>query len=365
MCINNMRLNKVTIKNEYPILMIDHLFDLLQGASHFSNIDLRSHYHQFRVRDSDISKIAIRTRNEEEHAYILRVVLQTLTDRQLFTKFSKSHVLSLPEGSDDYVIYCDEPRVGLGCVLMLQDLFTDHKSLQYVFTQKELNLCHRRWLVFLEYYDMSVHYHPVKVKEKQDSDLTFLQLKGAVHQHRVKVFSQLGNGVLFYQVGLCVPKVGELRQKILAEAHNSRYYILPGDTKMYCDLREVFWWNGSHRARYHDRSHELWSLGQRLGQCVLSFLILRHLHEPSHKLWSRLLVVEWLMKVCHFEAALTELLPSLRKPHHEPWTTPLAVVVVMYLRQYAPSLGQPWTLAWALPLFLGTCLLASTLVALN
>ena len=42
------------------------------------------------------------------------------------------------------------------------DVFTDHKSLQYVFTQKELNLCQRRWLEFLKDYDMSVHYHPCK-----------------------------------------------------------------------------------------------------------------------------------------------------------------------------------------------------------
>ncbi|WMV29233.1 hypothetical protein MTR67_022618 [Solanum verrucosum] len=59
----------------------------------------------------------------------------------------------------------------------------------------------------------------VEVKEKQDSDLILLQLKGVVHQHRVEVFSQGGNGVLCYQ----------------------------GATKMYLDLRDVFWWNGMKR----------------------------------------------------------------------------------------------------------------------
>ena len=112
-----------------------------------------------------------------------------------------SHVLTLPKGSYSYVIYCDTTRVGLGCVLIQRgkviayasrqlkaheknyqthdlelaavvfalkiwrhylysvhvDVFTDHKSLQYVFTQKELNLPQRRWLEFLNDYYMSVH----------------------------------------------------------------------------------------------------------------------------------------------------------------------------------------------------------------
>ncbi|GKB26196.1 putative reverse transcriptase domain-containing protein [Tanacetum coccineum] len=62
MCINYQELNKLTVKNRYPLLRIDNLFDQLQGSSVYSKIDLRSGYHQLRVREEDISKTAFRTR---------------------------------------------------------------------------------------------------------------------------------------------------------------------------------------------------------------------------------------------------------------------------------------------------------------
>ena len=62
MCIDYRQLNKLTIKNNYPISRIDDLFDQFQGASHFSKIDLRLGYHHLRVRDSDIFKTTFRTR---------------------------------------------------------------------------------------------------------------------------------------------------------------------------------------------------------------------------------------------------------------------------------------------------------------
>ena len=87
----------------------------------------------------------------------------------------------------------------------------------------------------------------VEVKKKQDSDPILLELKGAVHNQRVEVFSQGGDGVLLYQGRLCVPDVGELRKHILAEPHNSRYSIHPGSTKMYYDPWEIYWWNRMNR----------------------------------------------------------------------------------------------------------------------
>ena len=62
MCINYKLLNSITVKNKYPLPRIDDLFDQLRGASVFSKIDLRSGYHQLRIREQDVVKTAFRSK---------------------------------------------------------------------------------------------------------------------------------------------------------------------------------------------------------------------------------------------------------------------------------------------------------------
>ncbi|GKA74974.1 putative reverse transcriptase domain-containing protein [Tanacetum coccineum] len=110
MCIDYRELNKLTVKNRYPLLRIDDLFDQLQGSRVYSKIDLRSGYHQLRVQAGDIPKTAFRTRyghyefqvmpfgltnaptSEEEHAEHLKLILELLKKEELFAKFSKCEV---------------------------------------------------------------------------------------------------------------------------------------------------------------------------------------------------------------------------------------------------------------------------------
>ncbi|XP_071727227.1 uncharacterized protein [Rutidosis leptorrhynchoides] len=388
MCIDYRELNKLTIKNRYPLPRIDDLFDQLQGSCVYSKIDLRSGYHQLRVKEEDIPKTAFRTRyghyeflvmpfgltnapavfmdlmNRVCSPYLDKFVIVFIDDiliyskKQLYAKFSKcafwlkevqflghvvsskgiqvdpakieaikkwetpktpmqirqflglagyyrrfiqdfsriakpltaltqkgrkyewtseqesafqllkkklttAPILSLPEGNDDFEIYCDASRQGFGCVLMQRKkviayasrqlkihernytthdlelgavvfalkiwrhylygvkctVFTDHKSLQHIFDQKQLNMRQRRWVELINDYDCEIRYHPGKANVVADA-----------------------LSIRYFANRIWVPKLGGLRKLILNEAHKTRYSIHPGVGKMYQDLKTHYWW---------------------------------------------------------------------------------------------------------------------------
>nr|GFA86570.1 hypothetical protein [Tanacetum cinerariifolium] len=142
MCIDYHELNKLTVKNRYPLLRIDDLFDQLQGSKVYSKIDLRSSYHQLRVRKEDIPKTAFRTRYG--HCFLKNAKPMTkLTQKNvkydwsekakasfqlLKQKLCSAPILALPEGSENFVVYCDASHKGFGAVLTILSLGFDDWS---------------------------------------------------------------------------------------------------------------------------------------------------------------------------------------------------------------------------------------------
>ncbi|XP_070054977.1 uncharacterized protein [Nicotiana tomentosiformis] len=86
-----------------------------------------------------------------------------------------------------------------------------------------------------------------RVKAKLFDDPSLLKLKGGVLSGKIKNFALDEHGVIRFDGCLCVPNVEDLRRAIMVEAHSSSYSIYPSFTKMYPDLRDIYWWNNMKR----------------------------------------------------------------------------------------------------------------------
>ncbi|GJU02125.1 putative reverse transcriptase domain-containing protein [Tanacetum coccineum] len=252
-------------------------------------------------------------------------------------------ILSLPDGIKDFVVYCDASNQGLGCVLMQRVkviayasrqlkiheknytthnlelgavmfvlktwrhylyrtksvIYTDHKSLQHIFDQNELNMRQRRWIELFSDYECEIRYHPGKANVVADA----LSRKERVKPRRVRAMAmtiQSGvksmvlaaqseafkeenapaerlhgldqqmekkrDGGLYFMDRIWVPLVGGVRTIIIDKAHKTRYYVHPGADKMYYDLRDMYWW----RATREDYSME------KLARLYIDEIVARH-----------------------------------------------------------------------------------------
>ncbi|KAK5773358.1 hypothetical protein PVK06_049664 [Gossypium arboreum] len=254
---------------------------------------------------------------------------------QLKTYLTKTPVLVQPESGKEFVVYSDASLNDLGCVLMQEGkvvayasrqlkpheknypthdielaaivfalkiwrhyifgekchVYTDHKSLKYLMTQRDLNLRQRRWLELLKDYELVIDYHSGKANVVADAlsrkslfTLRTMNVHLSVSSDNVLVAEVKAKPLLIHQIlesqkvddelvakraecvsnvesefqidendcfmfksRLCVPRNSELISMILSEAHSSRMSVHPGSTKMYNDLKRQFWWPGMKR----------------------------------------------------------------------------------------------------------------------
>ncbi|GJR74249.1 putative reverse transcriptase domain-containing protein [Tanacetum coccineum] len=202
-------------------------------------------------------------------------------------KLCAAPILALPEGSDDFMVYYDASIKGLGAVLMQRmkviayasrqlkiheknyttyDLelgevvfalkiwrhylygtkcvvFTDHKSLQRILDQKDLNMRQRRWIELLSDYDCEIRYHPGKANVVADA----LSRKERIEPFRrywwhAKEVRSPFDGTLCLDNRSWLPCYGDTRSLIMHDSHKSKYSIQPRFDKMYHDMKMLYWW---------------------------------------------------------------------------------------------------------------------------
>nr|GEV87932.1 putative reverse transcriptase domain-containing protein [Tanacetum cinerariifolium] len=200
-----------------------------------------------------IDDILIYSKNKEEHEEYLRIILELLQKEKLYAKFSKfkfwlDSVKFLVHMINSQGVHVDPAK---------RMVFTDHKSLQYILDQKELNMRQRRWIELLSDYDYEIRYHPGKANVVADAlsrkerekplrvrslvlmdhkDLMQQILKAQVEslkegnvqkenlgRMQKQIFEIRSNGIRYHDKRIWLPLHGGLRDLIMHESHKSKY----------------------------------------------------------------------------------------------------------------------------------------------
>ncbi|GKE44467.1 putative reverse transcriptase domain-containing protein [Tanacetum coccineum] len=210
-------------------------------------------------------------------------------------KLCSAPILALPEGSEDFIVYCEASIKGLGDVLMQTEkviidasrqlkiheknytthdlelgavvfalkiwrhylygttctVFTDHQSLQHILYQKELNTRQRCWLEFLSDYDCEIRYHPgkanteaIKPEKIKSEDVGGMLIENSkdLEKSRKEKLEPHTDGTLCFNNRSWLPCYGDLSTLIMHESHKSKYSVYPGSNKMYQDMKQLYWW---------------------------------------------------------------------------------------------------------------------------
>ncbi|XP_070014694.1 uncharacterized protein [Nicotiana sylvestris] len=227
MCIDYRQLNKVTIKNKYHLPRIDDLFDQLQGAIYFSKIDLST----INKADTKVTKYQWTEACEQSF-------------QELKNRLTSALVLALPEGPD-------------GKASVVADALSRQSmgSLAHVEAEKRqlTREIHQLACLGVQIVDSgnggvvlqntTKSCLIAKVKERQYEDPELVKLRERLPQQKKPLLELKGDGVLRYRGRLYVPDVAGLRGRIRLEAHYSWYSIHPGLTKMYHNIKDMYWWN--------------------------------------------------------------------------------------------------------------------------
>ncbi|GKD06504.1 putative reverse transcriptase domain-containing protein [Tanacetum coccineum] len=126
-------------------------------------------------------------------------------------------------------------------------MFTDHKSLQHILDQKELNMRQRRWLELLSDYDCEIRYHPGKanvvIEAIKPKNIEPEDVGGMIRKDLPKEkLEPRANGTLCLNNKSWLPCYGDPRTLIMHESHKSKYFVHPGSNKMYQDMKKLYWW---------------------------------------------------------------------------------------------------------------------------